>query len=123
MTQPIACALPNLCPCCGGKAFVYLSSWRYMYPRGEGPQERQTDAYVCAQEAAGTRMIIAMPQAANAMWSSPKQLAVPVSLRGCTTCGALQPYVAPSTLRALADGNGSDAVYVDDEPQRDSPFR
>lgn len=93
-----------------------------MYPRGEGPEEGQTEAYVSAREV-GTRMIVATPREAESAWSPPKQVSVPVSLRACATCGALQPYVAPGALRALVEIDGPDAVYVDHDRQGSGPFR
>ena len=119
----MSCALPPICTCCQGKRFVYLPEWRYVHPREDSLPADPTAPFSTGMAAGRVRMLAATTREATSVWSGPGQQNLPVSLRLCASCGAAQPYVDPAGLRALVEGAGNQAIYVDHDAAPPVPYR
>ncbi|AKU93968.1 hypothetical protein AKJ09_00632 [Labilithrix luteola] len=116
------CALPTTCSACQSRRFVYVPSWRTSYGGRRPESHSETEPFWSNQAAADNRMLMAMPVPPESVWQPPRQYNVPLSLRICANCGAAQPFVDPTTLQALVDASGGQAVYVDHDTPT-GPYR
>lgn len=117
------CALPPVCPCCSGKRFVYVPKWRHGFPRTSIPED-PSEAFTSEMAAGEWRFVVATtrPESVSFLGQG-SQVNLPISLRLCATCGAVQPYVDPAGIRALVEGAGDQAVYVDHDAEPGQPYR